>query len=291
MPVSFGINLSIPAAPDADPVALARRAEAAGFDFVSASDHLHGDIATFEPWTLLSTVAATTNLRVATRVLAVPYRHPGVVAKMAETLDRLSGGRVILGLGGGYIDDEFRSLGLRVPSPREKIERLEEAVRIARAVWSDNDVHFEGRHYRLDGATVEPKPGHRIPIWLGTYRPLGLALTGRLADGWIPSYGFSPPDEVSTLRAQVDAAAIEAGRDPSEIVGIYNMELRMGDGPPLAGGVSGSADEILGRLNELVELGFAGFNFAIVGGDRVSQVEQLGAEVLPAVRTARVGTS
>jgi alkanesulfonate monooxygenase SsuD/methylene tetrahydromethanopterin reductase-like flavin-dependent oxidoreductase (luciferase family) len=286
MAILFGVNVSIPAEDGADPLGLAREAEAAGFDYVSASDHLHGVLATFEPWTLLTAVAATTRLRVATRVLAVPYRHPAVTAKMAETLDRLSDGRVILGLGGGYVDAEFRALGLGVPSGREKIERLDEAVRIARVVWSEREASFDGRHYRLDGAIVEPKPRNAIPIWLGTYRPVGLALTGRLADGWIPSYGFSPPDQVGALRRRVDTAAREAGRDPNEILGVYNMEIRVGDGPALTGGISGAPSEIADRLIDFVGLGFGGFNFAIVGRERLEQVDRLGAEVLPAVRAA-----
>src|SRR5262245_41629026 len=92
--VRFGLNVSTPAAPGADPVADARRAEELGFDFVSASDHLHGEQPNYETWTMLSWIAAeTSSLRVATRVLAVPYRSPAVLAKMAETFDRLSGGR------------------------------------------------------------------------------------------------------------------------------------------------------------------------------------------------------
>src|SRR5918996_3321932 len=99
----FGLNVSTSATEGADPVAEARKAEELGFDFVSASDHLHGESPTFEPWTMLSWIAAATSrIRVATRVLAVPYRNPAGVGKMGETLDRLLGGRVILRLGGGY---------------------------------------------------------------------------------------------------------------------------------------------------------------------------------------------
>src|SRR6266516_7360552 len=127
----FGLNVSPSAAPGADPVATAQQAEALGFDFVSVSDHLHGQQPAFETWTLLSWLAAcTSRIGVATRVLAVPYRNPAVTAKMAETLDRLSGGRLVLGLGGGYTDEEFRGFGLGVPSPRDKVDGMEEAIRI-----------------------------------------------------------------------------------------------------------------------------------------------------------------
>jgi len=119
----FGLNVSTSAEPGSDPVADARRAEALGFDFVSASDHLHGETPSLETWTMLSWIAAgTSRIRVATRVLGVPYRHPAVVAKMAETFDRLSGGRLILGLGGGASDEEFRAFGLGFRPPRDKVD-------------------------------------------------------------------------------------------------------------------------------------------------------------------------
>ena len=183
----LGLNIPTSAAPGADPVALARQAEALGFDFVSASDHLHGGQPTHETWTMLAWIAAaTTRIRVATRVLAVPYRHPPVLAKMAETFDRLSGGRLILGLGGGASNQEFHAFGLGARSPRDKIDGLEEAIQVIRGVWAQPRFSFDGRLYHTDGADVEPKPERHIPIWLGTFGPRALALTGRLADGWIP---------------------------------------------------------------------------------------------------------
>ena len=132
----FGVNVSTSASPGADPVADAQAAEALGFDFVSSSDHPAGGSPTYEVWTMLSWIAAATSrIKVATRVLGVPYRPPAMVAKMAETLDRLSDGRLILGLGGGYSDDEFRAFGLGVPTPGEKITGLQEAIHIIRGLW------------------------------------------------------------------------------------------------------------------------------------------------------------
>jgi alkanesulfonate monooxygenase SsuD/methylene tetrahydromethanopterin reductase-like flavin-dependent oxidoreductase (luciferase family) len=129
--VLFGLDVSTSAAAGNDPVAAARAAEEGGFDFVSASDHPCGTQPSFETWTMLSWIAAATSrIRVATRVLGVPYRPPAMVAKMAETLHRLSGGRLILGLGGGYSDDEFGAFGLGTWSARDKVDCLEETVRI-----------------------------------------------------------------------------------------------------------------------------------------------------------------
>jgi alkanesulfonate monooxygenase SsuD/methylene tetrahydromethanopterin reductase-like flavin-dependent oxidoreductase (luciferase family) len=212
--VLIGLSVSTAAVPGADPVAAGRRAEELGFDFVSASDHLHGRQPTYEPWTMLSWIAAATSrIRVATRVLGVPYRPPAVLAKMAESFDRLSGGRLILGLGGGAVDEEFRAFGLPVRSPRDKVDGLEEAIRIARGLWSRPRFSFDGRLYRTDGADLEPKPDRHIPIWLGTYGNRALALTGRLADGWIPSLGYAPPERVVAMRDRVLAAARAEGND------------------------------------------------------------------------------
>src|SRR5579883_555648 len=206
--LQFGINVFTAAGPADDPVAAAQLAEDLGFDFVSASDHPCGTSPSHETWTMLSWIAAATDrIRVATRVLGVPYRSPALVAKMAETLDRLSGGRLILGLGGGSADHEFQAFGLGIPSRRDKIDGLEEAVAIIRGLWTEPSFSYRGRLHATDQADLAPKPDHDIPIWLGTFGPRGLDVTGRLADGWIPSLGYAPPDQVGAMRERVLAAA------------------------------------------------------------------------------------
>ncbi len=285
--LEFGLNIPTTAAPGTDPIAAAVRAEQLGFDFVSSSDHPCGTNPTFETWTMLSFIAAATSrIRIATRVLGVPYRNPAMVAKMAETLDRLSGGRLILGLGGGSADDEHRAFGLGVRSPRDKTDGLEEAVTIIRGLWSEQSFTFTGRLYHTEEAELEPKPARRIPIWLGTFAPRGLALTGRLADGWIPSLGYAPPDEVVVMRERVLAAAREAERDGSEITCAYNVEVRIeeraNDDPSL---VSGPPAAVAERLREFVGLGFSALNFMVGGPDADEQAECLATEVIPALRT------
>jgi probable F420-dependent oxidoreductase len=287
----FGLNVSTDVRAGTSPVAAARRAEELGFDFVSASDHLHGGRPTYEPWTVLSWIAATTSrIRVATRVLAVPYRHPAVLAKMAETLDRLSGGRLILGLGGGAVDEEFRAFGLGVRSPRDKVDGLAEAIRILRGVWSQPTFTFNGRLYRTDGAELEPKPDHPIPIWLGTYGPRALALTGQQADGWIPSLGYAPPKQVGELRERVLAAARAAGRDPDELTCAYNLGIRIDEhADPEPSAVTGAPDAVTERLRSFTELGFTAVNFIPAGPGEEEQIERLAREVLPALRAGAPG--
>jgi alkanesulfonate monooxygenase SsuD/methylene tetrahydromethanopterin reductase-like flavin-dependent oxidoreductase (luciferase family) len=291
--VLIGLSVSTAAVPGADPVAAGRRAEELGFDFVSASDHLHGRQPTYEPWTMLSWIAAATSrIRVATRVLGVPYRPPAVLAKMAESFDRLSGGRLILGLGGGAVDKEFRAFGLPVRSPRDKVDGLEEAIRIARGLWSLPGFSFNGRLYRTDGADLEPKPDRHIPIWLGTYGNRALALTGRLADGWIPSLGYAPPERVVAMRDRVLAAARAAGRDPGEITCAYNVGVRVDEragSQPSA--VAGSPAAVAERLLGFLELGFTALSLIPLGPGEREQAERLASEVVPALRAPKMGTS
>lgn len=286
--IAFGLGIPSSALPGSDPVASARTAEELGFDFVSASDHPCGTAPTYETWTMLSWIAAATSrIRVATRVLGVPYRNPAMVAKMAETFDRLSGGRLILGLGGGYSDAEFRAFGLGVPSPRDKVDGLAEAIRITRGLWTQPGFTFDGRLYRTDAADVEPKPAHRIPIWLGTFGSRALRVTGRLADGWIPSYGYVPLERYPVMRERMLTAAREAGRDPAEITCAFHMQVRVDEhatgGPSL---LAGSPAAVTEQLLGFAGIGFTAFNFNLTGPGTREQAERVAREVIPAVRAA-----
>jgi probable F420-dependent oxidoreductase len=279
--IQFGVNVS-----GADPVGLAKSAEALGFDFVSAADHPASASSPHEVWTLLTWIAASTSrIKVATRVLGVPYRAPAMVAKMAETLDRLSGGRLILGLGGGHSDDEFRAFGLGVPSPAQKVTGMDEAIRIIRGLWQQPRLTFTGQRYQVDDALLEPKPTHRIPIWLGTYGPRALRVTGELADGWIPSLGFAPPDQVPALRDRIHAAAVAAGREPDEITLAYNVGVHVG-AEPRPGVVSGPPQAVVEQLHGFAELGFTAFNLMPAGPDVSEQLHLLGRHVLPELERA-----
>jgi probable F420-dependent oxidoreductase len=281
---TFGLNL--PAGIDLDPAGEGRRAEELGFDFVSTADHPEGTEPSHEVWTMLTWVAAaTTRLKIATRVLGVPYRSPGLVAKMAETLDRLSGGRLILGLGGGYSDNEFRALGLNVPSPRDKVDGLAEAIQITRGLWSTPGFTFDGRLFRTESANLTPKPGHRIPIWVGTFGPRALAVTGRHADGWIPTLALAPPEQIPAMRTKIHEAARAAGRSPEAITFAYNLGVRVG-GPATTdrGVVTGPPEAIAEQIHGFEALGFTAFNFQLPAENRAEQSERLAQEVLPLLR-------
>jgi len=134
---------------------------------------------------------------------------------------------------------------------------------------------------------MEPKPAHRLPIWLGTFGDRAPAVTGRLADGWIPSHGYMPPERVPAMRERVLAAAREAGRDPAEITCAYHIQIRVGEqagtspsvvaGPPAA-----VAEQLIG----LVKLSFTALSLTPDGPDHDEQAERLAHEVIPAVKAS-----
>jgi alkanesulfonate monooxygenase SsuD/methylene tetrahydromethanopterin reductase-like flavin-dependent oxidoreductase (luciferase family) len=283
----LGVNVSTSAAPGADPVADARIAEDLGFDFVSASDHPGSARPSYETWTLLAWIAAATSrVSVLPRVLGVPFRAPALVAKAAESLDRLSGGRLLLGLGAGGDDSEFRALGLPVRTPAEKVRGLEEAVRIVKGLWSEPSLTHHGTIYRTEDARLDPKPAHRIPIWLGTFGERALEVTGRVADGWIPSRGYVPDEALPLMRDRVTAAAERAGRDPAELTYALNTQVILADQDRHhADEFTGPPDKIIDSIRRFADLGFSAFNFIPADENPRSQVARLAAEVLPALRT------
>jgi alkanesulfonate monooxygenase SsuD/methylene tetrahydromethanopterin reductase-like flavin-dependent oxidoreductase (luciferase family) len=170
---------------------------------------------------------------------------------------------------------------------REKIDGLEEAVRIVRGLWKSAAYTFDGQHHRVREAGLEPKPSHNIPIWLGTFGKRALTVTGRVADGWIPTFSMAPPKDIPAMRDRIFEAASAAHRDPADITLAYNINFRIqerGDSEP-ALAVTGSASQIAEQLSSFVDLGFSALNFSPDGNEPERQVEILAQEVLPMVRS------
>jgi len=286
----FGVMITKSAAPGTDPVAEARHAEALGFDLATVHpDILHGPEPSLETWTVLTWLAArTATIALAPFVLALPYRHPAVVAKMAETLDRLSGGRPVLGLGAGgpvpRAEAAVRAFGLARRSPGERVAALEEAIDVMRGLWTQPELTYAGRHFQTAAAQLDPRPEHPIPIWLGAYGPRMLDLTGRKADGWLPTMFLLPPEAAFRSMRRIREAAAAAGRDPDALTYGYNVSVAVDEGATSTPQrVAGRPAEVAARLAELVGGGFDFLNLWPAGDPRV-QRERLASEVLPLVR-------
>src|SRR6185312_11070021 len=230
--LQFGVFITPEAAQAGRVLELAQTAELAGLDLVTFQDHPY-QARFLDTWTLLSVVAAqTSTIRVAPNVANLPLRQPVVLARSVASLDLLSGGRVELGLGAGAFWDAIAANGGPRLTPRESVDALAEAVAIIRAVWSteERSVRHDGAHYSVVGAKPGPAPAHPVEIWLGAYKPRMLRLTGRSADGWLPSMGYAAPDTLRDSNQAIDEAAAKAGRDPASIRRLYNIHGRFGSG-------------------------------------------------------------
>lgn len=161
---------------------LARKAEDLGVSVLTVADHLDDQLAPIAA--LMAVADATTTLRVGSLVFANDYRHPAVLAKEAATLDVLSGGRLEFGIGAGWMAEDYLAAGVRMDRPGVRIARLEEALQIITALWSDGVTNFAGEHYRITDLDGQPKPAQqpRPPIVIGGGGPKVLALAGRYAD-------------------------------------------------------------------------------------------------------------
>lgn len=244
--VSFGYFL----VPDASQPLLetAVLAESLGFEYVGIQDHPYQR--RFADTIALSSaiLTATSTLRVFPDVACLPLRPPGVLAKTAASLDVLSGGRFELGLGAGAFWDAIEGYGGVRRTPGAALAALGEAIEVIRLLWSgERGLRFEGDHYHLRGVHSGPLPAHDIGIWVGAYGPRALALTGRLADGWVPSINADVLRRLPELNERVDGAAVAAGRDPSAVRRVFNVGGAITDGVSegyLAGPVSQWIDEL-----------------------------------------------
>ena len=259
-------------------VTLTQLSEQVGLDLATFQDHPYQS-GFLDCWTLLSYLAAaTTRIRLSANVLNLPLRPPAVLARSAASLDRLSGGRVELGIGAGAFWDAIEANGGLRRGPGESIDALGEAIRIIREVWAvpqPGEVHLHGAHYQVAGAKRGPAPAHDIDIWVGGRRPRMLQLIGRAADGWLPSlHGLKGGlAELADANAIIDKAAVAAGRDAGAIRRVVNIRSELID----SGYVQWA--EKLARL--ALDHGVSGF---ILMSDDPFAIRRFGEDVAPLVR-------
>src|SRR6266404_2728089 len=286
----FGLHLPLYTFPDAPPerlfdrvVAQAKAAESAGFSLVTVMDHLYqiaGVGAETEPmlegWSTLNALAReTSNVRLGTLVSGVTYRNPALLAKMATTLDVISGGRAIFGLGAAWNETEHVGYGYDFPGVGERMDRLDEALTIARAMFTEDRPTFAGRHYRIDGALNVPKPiqpgGPRIMVGGGgEQRTLRIAAKHADMTHWFP-LGF---EALKHKNEVLERWCEEIGRDPSTIertmatpvivAATEAEENAMRDRLPperRAFVAGGTVDKAAEGLRPYLDAGFTGFTF------------------------------
>jgi alkanesulfonate monooxygenase SsuD/methylene tetrahydromethanopterin reductase-like flavin-dependent oxidoreductase (luciferase family) len=264
----------------------AQIADETGLDLIGIQDHPY-QRRFLDTFSLISDLAARTQrVRFFPDVANLPLRLPAIIAKAAASIDIMSGGRFELGLGAGSFWDAVEAMGGPRRKPSDAVEAVAEAMEVIRLMWSGGrGLRFEGRHYGLKGVHSGPVPAHDIGIWLGAGRPRMLALIGRVADGWVPSSGWAPPERLLEMHARIDEAADAAGREPNAVRRIYNVAGAITDG--MKGGfLDGPGSYWSDELTSLaLEFGMDAFVFWPVT-DPTAQLRRFAEDVVPAVREA-----
>lgn len=281
----FGTFITPAAQPARHPVDLALVADRAGLDLATFQDHPYQP-AFHDTWTLLSYVAARTErIRISGNVLNLPLRQPAVLARSAASLDLLSGGRFELGIGSGAFWDAIEAMGGRRLAPGQSVDALEEAIRVVREIWATDvrgGVNVDGTYYQIRGAKRGPAPAHDIGVWVGAHKRRMLKLTGRVADGWLPSLGYLPGGvaDLEEMNNHINEAAAAEGRDPSAVRRLMNISGQFsGTGQGLLNGPPKEWAEQLAGI--ALDYGISGF---ILMADDAASIELFAAEVAPATR-------
>jgi len=253
----------------------ARLAEVAGFDGVWGFDHFkpmygEGPGPCFEGMTFLAGLAAATQqVRLGLLVTGVTYRHPSVLAAEAITIDHISGGRLELGLGAAWFDEEHHELGIDFPEIGRRFDRLQDALEAVTRLMSGEIVSYQGKTLRLSGARLLPRPVQEPhpPIWIGgSGERRTLPLAARFADMW---HSFGSARNLSEKSALLDRLAEQAGRDPATIGRATSLSL------------SGNLDDVRRTAERWRD---AGFSYLVCGwpSEGRGRVEEFIAQVMPA---------
>jgi F420-dependent oxidoreductase-like protein len=266
-------------------VRMARDAESAGFRRLSVMDHFWQiahigppEHEMLEAYTTLGFLAAhTTAITLTTLVTGVVYRQPGLLAKAVTTLDVLSGGRAMLGIGAAWNADESAGLGIPFPPTAERFERLEETLQIVLQMWSDNDGPYQGQHYQLGRTLNSPQPlsSPRPPIMIGgSGEKKTLRLVAQYADACNLFGGPDLAHKLDVLRGHCD----RLGRDYDTVEKTATIPFELG--PSGAG-----ADKTLSQLRELHDLGITVAVGSLRGPDGPERVAAYGEHIIPEIST------
>lgn len=239
--------------------ALAQHADAAGWHAIYQCDHFMPHDADGAPrdgpvsecWTTLSALATqTSRARLGTLVLGSTYRHPALVAKMAATLDQVSGGRVVLGLGAGWQPNEHLAYGIPLPEPAARIDALGEACAVVRTLLDERRSTVSGATYRLRDAPCDPKPlQHRLPLLVGGGGERTMKVAARYADVW---HTWAAAASYARKSAVLDQHCHEVGRDPADVARATGGTVAVRPARP-SGHEDRGGDDVEGTTSEIVE--------------------------------------
>ena len=302
MDVRFGVHTGLQHTNIADLRQLWTRIEELRFDWISIWDHFYaadnsGDPHCLEAITAHTALAANTErVTCGSLVYSVGYRHPAVLANAIATLDDVAEGRVVLGLGGGWLQNEYDAYGLHYGSPGERLRMLEEYIQCVRGLLTQDKTSFDGEFFHLNDAQCEPQPmQHRLPIWIGGGgEKVTLRIAAQHADGW--NVPFIPPDVWAHKAGVLDAHCETVGRDPASITKSVNVgmaftdeELQRQFGPMSnyvkPGVLSGSVQEMVDKVGAYVRAGAEYVILAMRAPFDREGLERFAAEVMPAVRS------
>jgi F420-dependent oxidoreductase-like protein len=292
----FGIHSGQQHATFDEYLALWRLAEEVGLDWASVFDHIlpiqsNPTGPCFEGMTLLAAMAAhTTRLRCGIIVTGVTYRHPAVLASMAPTIDHVSGGRLDLGIGAAWYEDEHNQYGIPFPRIGVRMDMLDEACQVIRAMWTQTRANFEGKHYRLTDALSEPKPlQDPMPLWIGgSGEKRTLRIVAEHATGWNTFFG--DPAEYRHKLDVLERHCADVGRDPGEIRKQVAIRAVLGATEAEArerareGMFVGTPSELVERMRAHVEMGVGDFLLLARPPADERTIELFAREVAPALR-------
>jgi alkanesulfonate monooxygenase SsuD/methylene tetrahydromethanopterin reductase-like flavin-dependent oxidoreductase (luciferase family) len=283
-PITFGLSLYPSVDLVDDNTRLAKEADEAGLDYIAIQDHAYNP-EFLDTWTLISYLAAETErIAFVPDVLDLQLRPPTIVAKAAASLSVLSGGRIVLGVGGGASADGIAAMGGQRRTPREMVAFTEEALGVMRRALGGGGVEFRSEQHAIEGYDAGPVPAAPVPLWLGANGKRMLEVTGRSSDGWVsPLSVYVRPADVPARHLTIDEAARAAGRAPADVRRIYNVVGMVG---PRAGrsGLIGDVGSWVDTLTGwAVDLGFDTFIFWPNAAPH-SQLATFAGEVVPAVR-------
>ncbi len=288
----FGINIHPGAGHEEEAFARARIADEHGLDLISLMDHPYNP-ELYDTWTLLAALAMRTErVHLLTNVLNTLLRPPAMLAKAAATLDRISNGRLELGVGAGAYLEGVAAFGASTGAPGERYQGFKETLDILRGLWNSAGTPFsyDGAIHRLVNATFGPTPTRPIPIWIGAGGPRMLRLTGHQGDGILVSAPYVPPEQLPEVHRLIDEGAAETGRPPTAICRGYNLMglLDTGTGGrirPRPGLIAGDVSHWVETIERFArDLRMDTFIFWPVAGDELRQIDVFAREVVPAVR-------